>query len=238
MSLFFRFPHTPHLTWLGPGTPRDDKVLADDEAAALLSGEVTVEEKLDGANLGVSLAEDGALQFQNRGQYLHPPFAGQFQRLGGWITAHEYALRSNLSLGLIVFGEWCAARHSVVYHRLPDWWVVFDVYDLSQQRFFSTARRDALAALMGLAVVRDVFRGRTTPAELISKLSAETSRYHAGPIEGFVIRKETSDWLLARTKLVHPEFVQGIGENWRRRHIEWNRLKPGASEEPEGVPQG
>lgn len=235
MSTFFRFPHTPHLAWLGPGTPRDDKVLAADEAAALLADEVVVEEKLDGANVGVSLAHDGMLRLQNRGQYIHPPFAGQFQRLGGWLAAHEHALRRDLSPGLIMFGEWCAARHSVAYNRLPDWWVVFDVYDLSQQRFFSTARRNALAARMGFAVVRKVLRGRKTLTELTRRLSAEPSRYRAGPIEGFVIRKENSDWLLARGKLVHPEFVQGIGEHWRRRRIEWNRVEHGATNEPVGV---
>jgi hypothetical protein len=239
MSAFFRFPHTPHLAWLGPGTPRDDKVLAAGEAAALLAGEVVVEEKLDGANLGVSLAKDGTLRFQNRGQYLHPPFAGQFQRLGRWIGANEHALGSHLPAGLVVFGEWCAARHSVPYDRLPDWWVVFDVYDLSEQRFFSTARRDVLAAHLGLAVVRQVTRGHTTLMDLTGRLRAERSRYRAGPIEGFVIRKETSDWLLARAKLVHPEFVQGIGEHWRRRRIEWNRLEhAAATDEPAGVNRG
>jgi len=222
---FFRFPHTPHLAWLGPGAPRDDKVLAPDEAASLLTGDVVVEEKLDGANLGISLAEDGALRFQNRGQYLHPPFAGQFQRLGGWIAAHEEALRRELSPGLILFGEWCAARHSVAYDRLPDWLIVFDVYDRSEHNFFSTARRDALALCLGLAVVRTVSRGRTTLADLTRRLRAEPSGYRSGPMEGFVIRKETYDRLLARTKLVHPEFVQGIDEHWRRRSIEWNRLE-------------
>lgn len=233
---FFRFPHTPHLTWLGPGTPRDDKVLAAEEVAALLAGEVVVEEKLDGANLGISLAEDGALRFQNRGQYLHPPFAGQFQRLGGWIAAHEEALRRELSPGLILFGEWCAARHSVAYDRLPDWLIVFDVYDRSEHKFFSTARRDALAQRLGLAVVRTVSRGRTTLADLTKRLRAEPSRYRAGPIEGFVIRRETPDWLLDRAKLVHPEFVQGIDEHWRRRRIEWNRLEHGATSEPAAGP--
>ncbi|MCC7079770.1 MAG: RNA ligase family protein [Burkholderiales bacterium] len=234
LSVFFRFPHTPHLAWLGPGTPRDDKVLATDEAAALLAGEVVVEEKLDGANLGVSLAEDGTPRFQNRGQYLHPPFAGQFQRLGGWITAHGEALRRDLSPGLIVFGEWCAARHSVAYDRLPGWLIVFDVYDRTNQRFFSTARRDAVAKRLGLAVVRNVSRGHTTLADLTTRLTTETSRYRTGPIEGFVIRKEASDWLLARAKLVHPEFVQSIGEHWRRRRIEWNRLEHGTTGEPAG----
>lgn len=234
MSDFIRFPHTPHLAWLGPGAPRDDKVLAADEAAALLADEVVVEEKLDGANLGISLAEDGALRLQNRGQYLHRPFTGQFQRLGGWIAAHEEALRRELSLGLILFGEWCAARHSVGYDRLPDWLIVFDVYDRSEHKFFSTARRDALAQRLELAVVRAVSRGRTTLAELTERLRAEPSLYRAGPIEGFVVRKETLDWLRARAKLVHPEFVQGIDEHWRRRRIEWNRVEHGATDKPAG----
>ena len=34
---FFRFPHTPHLAWLGEGSPRDDKVLLPNEVAALLA---------------------------------------------------------------------------------------------------------------------------------------------------------------------------------------------------------
>ena len=52
MTDFFRFPHTPHLAWLGQGAPRDDKVLTPAEARALLTDAVVVEEKLDGANLG------------------------------------------------------------------------------------------------------------------------------------------------------------------------------------------
>ena len=47
---FFRFPHTPHLAWLGPGQPRDDKVLSPIETRAFLTGDVVVEEKVDGAS--------------------------------------------------------------------------------------------------------------------------------------------------------------------------------------------
>lgn len=77
MSTFYRFPHTPHLAWLGVGEPRDDKVLPASEAEALLARDVVVEEKLDGANLGFSIAGDGRLQAQNRGQYLQAPLSGQ-----------------------------------------------------------------------------------------------------------------------------------------------------------------
>lgn len=52
MSEFFRFPHTPHLAWLGKGESRDDKVLSQAEAKAFLAGPVLLEEKVDGANLG------------------------------------------------------------------------------------------------------------------------------------------------------------------------------------------
>jgi len=66
MNDFFRFPHTPHIVWLGNGIPRDDKVLSPQEADTLLLYEVIVEEKLDGANLGISVSQEGYVRAQNR----------------------------------------------------------------------------------------------------------------------------------------------------------------------------
>ncbi len=81
MSDFFRFPHTPHIDWLGEGMPRDDKVLNNAEVEAILAQPLRIEEKLDGANLGISMRASGELRAQNRGQYLLEPYAGQFSRL-------------------------------------------------------------------------------------------------------------------------------------------------------------
>ena len=149
MTDFFRFPHTPHIAWLASGAPRDDKVLSPDEAAELLAGDVVIEEKLDGANLGLSVSPDGVLHAQNRGQYLPQPFHGQFSRLGPWLAAHEDRLFDAHGAHLIAFGEWCAARHSLDYVLLPDWWLVFDVYDRTTGQFWSTARRNEWAAQLG-----------------------------------------------------------------------------------------
>jgi hypothetical protein len=63
--LFFRFPHTLHIAWLGKGQPRDDKVLPRAEAEALLAGVVVLEEKVDGANLGFSLGDDAEVRVQH-----------------------------------------------------------------------------------------------------------------------------------------------------------------------------
>lgn len=223
MTDFFRFPHTPHLAWLGKGTPRDDKVLSRAEAAALLDGEVVVEEKLDGANLGISLAPDGGLRAQNRGQYLAPPFGGQFSRLPAWLVMHESGLLAVLQPALILFGEWCAARHSLHYDRLPDLWLLFDVYDRDAGRFWSVERRDALATTAGLRCVPRLAQGRFRLEQLKRLVANERSHSADGPLEGAVVRQDGGDWCSARAKLVRAEFTQAIDDHWRSRRIEWNR---------------
>lgn len=221
---FFRFPHTPHLMWLGKDQPRDDKVLSAAEAAVLLADDVVIEEKIDGANLGLSLDGGGQLQAQNRGQYVQPPYVGQFSKLTLWRAVHEDALADALKADWIAFGEWCAARHSLRYERLPDWWLLFDVYDRHLQAFQSTTARNAFAKKAGLAIAAEIFRGRTTLRKLEALLMNTPSRYREGPIEGLVVRSETTNALRARAKLVRPDFAQAIDQHWRSRRLEWNQL--------------
>ncbi len=224
MTDSFRFPHTPHLAWLGEGTPRDDKVLSPAEAKVLLAGEVVVEEKLDGANLGLSLSPDGTLRAQNRGQYLADPHAGQFSRLTAWLAQHSEDLQAVLEPDLILFGEWCAACHSLDYAALPDWFLLFDVYNRTAGRFWSSARRNALAKQAGLTTVPLVWRGKTTLGALQALVTATPSRYRHGPLEGVVIRRESAQWCEARAKLVLPDFTQAIDRHWRHQPIKWNRV--------------
>lgn len=225
MTDFFRFPHTPHLAWLGSGEPRDDKVLSSSEAKELLAGGVLVEEKLDGANVGVSLTQDGGLRAQNRGQYLHEPFSGQFSRLPSWLSIHGEALRARLTPDLIAFGEWCAARHSLDYSALPDWWLMFDVYDRKAGRFWSAQRRDEWASEAGAVTVKRIAQGRFDQTALKTMLIDSPSAYRSGPLEGIVIRSEQGGWLTHRAKLVRPDFTQSIDVHWRKRPLQWNRLK-------------
>lgn len=224
MTEFFRFPHTPHLVWLGAGVPRDDKVLDPAEAKVLLAGSVLVEEKLDGANLGLSLADDGELRAQNRGQYLQEPHSGQFSRLPAWLAQHGDAIRAVLRPELLLFGEWCAARHSLDYATLPDWFLLFDVYDRRSGKFWSSTQRNVLAGQAGLKLVPKIFYGNTSIKDMIERLQNTSSHYRNGPLEGLVIRRESADWCEARAKLVRADFTQAIEQHWRKRAIEWNRL--------------
>jgi ATP-dependent RNA circularization protein (DNA/RNA ligase family) len=224
MSDFFRFPHTPHLAWLGEGTPRDDKVLSLAEADVFLVGEVVVEEKLDGANMGISFCPDGDVRVQNRGQFLQLPMRGQFEKLHGWLRPRVDLLFDALGEDLILFGEWCAARHSIDYERLPDWYVVFDVYDRKKRRFWSTTRRNVLATQLDFTFVPKLHQGHISLKSLKDFVQTQSSAYRNGSLEGVVVRRESADWLESRAKLVRPDFVQSIGEHWSQRRIEWNGL--------------
>lgn len=228
MTDFFRFPHSPHIAWLGNGVPRDDKVFVKSEAEEFLAHVVVLEEKVDGANLGFSVGSGGEVRAQNRGQYLSRPFTGQFFRLNEWLAIHEEALFEVLGESLMLFGEWVAAVHSLEYPGLPDYFLVFDVYDRNARRFWSTTRRNALASQLGLRSVHLVGVGHYRLSALKQMIATTPSAYREGECEGIYLRHEDKDWLIARAKLVHPDFTQSIGEHWRSRSLRWNALNPDA----------
>lgn len=206
---------------------REDKVFTPSEAADFLRGEVIAEEKIDGANLGISSGSDGQIQFQNRGNYLQGTLAGQWEPLRGWAARRLPAFLDHLSPGLILFGEWCYATHSVHYSRLPDWFLLFDVFDTQKGLFWSTSRRDKLAGHLGLSVVPEVFQGHATLPELTG-LIAEPSAYSHSAREGIYLRREEGGHLEVRAKLVNPDFTQAIGEHWSRGALRSNQLAPSA----------
>lgn len=224
MSGFFRYPSTPHIAWLGTTDHREDKVLAEIDVDRLLAHEICVEEKLDGANLGISVTDGGEIRFQNRGQFLQPPFIGQFARLTGWAAQNGESLATSLAPGLMLFGEWLAARHSVKYNKLPDWFIAFDVFDTADSAFWSASRRDDLMRSAGITTPPRLFRGSSNLPHLRRLLLEAGSSFGDTNVEGFIIRRDNRHLNEMRAKLVRPDFVQSIDEHWRRRPLEWNRL--------------
>ena len=129
-----------------------------------------------------------------------------------------------LGTHLVAFGEWCAARHSLDYATLPDWWMLFDVYDRQEQRFWSTTRRNAWAAEMGFKTVPRLYAGEVTLDQLRDWVHAHDSQFRQGHLEGIVVRRENADWLENRAKLVRADFTQTIEAHWKSRALEWNRV--------------
>jgi RNA ligase len=220
--MFYKFPHTPHLLWLGRTPCREDKVFSPEEARAFVDLEVTVEEKVDGTNIGFSLDEGGVLRVQSRGAYLARGAHPQFQPLWPWLEIHRFALSEALRPGLMLFGEWCFARHSVRYNRLPDWFLGFDVYERAADRFWSSDRRDPWLHDVGLISIPRLAQKRLTINQIIALIG--TSRVGEEPMEGIYLRHDQGDWLEQRAKIVRAEFVQGIEGHWTEQPLEKNSL--------------
>lgn len=219
---FFKFPSTPHLTTLPGVDIRDDKVLTEFERDEFLRHELIVEEKVDGANLGISFDTKGNLRVQNRGAYLQLPGSGQWKKLGEWLALHTDRFFEHLSDRYMLFGEWCYAQHSVSYNRLPDWFLGFDIYDRMSRRFLSSERRDDLIAKMGILKVPCLKRGRFSLSELKCLLSQ--SKLTDQPAEGLYLRVDQGAWLGQRAKLVRSAFNQAVEQHWSRSAIRPNRI--------------
>ncbi len=224
MSEFFKFPHTSHLTWLADGAPREDKVLAAAATAAFLDGPVIIEEKLDGANIGLSIVE-GEIRIQNRGQYVPQPFDGQYAKLDAWLQVHRHGILDTLEDHCILFGEWCAASHSIAYDSLPGLFLAFDIYDRQAGSFWTVADRNLLASHARLPVVPEIARGLFTLEEVISLVTESKSCFTDAPLEGVVLRREEGRELDRRAKVVRADFVQTIDDHWRSRKIVWNTVE-------------
>lgn len=220
---FHKFPRTPHLAVLADSVIRDDKVMSESEREMFLHHELVVEEKVDGANLGISFDGEAHIRCQNRGAYLQYPFTGQWKKLSEWLIPKTDILFEKLTDRYILFGEWCYARHSVFYGRLPDWFLGFDLFDKGSLKFLSCPRRDAVFLDINISGIPVIKKGRFTLPTLERTLSI--SRLSDNPAEGIYLRFDQGDWLKQRAKLVRPEFIQSVGEHWSRKGIKANQLK-------------
>lgn len=187
----------PHL--VGGRGSSDDRVLGPGEAQALLSTEVVVEEKLDGANAMVWLDDGtGAVTCSLRSGPGAADRAGQLGPLRAWVQS-QATLPSSLAGGRVVYVEWLWLTHSIAYDRLPSLVVVLDVAD-GDGRFLDVNARNAWAMEAGLVVAPEVFRGVIGDVAAADRLIGR-SAFGSELAEGVVIR---SDAVVA--KLVRSGF--------------------------------
>eukprot|EP01087_Luapelamoeba_hula_P017160 TRINITY_DN5387_c2_g1_i1.p1 TRINITY_DN5387_c2_g1~~TRINITY_DN5387_c2_g1_i1.p1 ORF type:complete len:312 (+),score=91.76 TRINITY_DN5387_c2_g1_i1:44-937(+) len=187
-----KFPRTRHIFDAGgSGVGRDDLVMDDGEAALWYTAVVSVEEKVDGSNLGISMGDDFKLQFQNRSHYVFPDTQQQWRQLDSWVQQHP-GIYQVVTPDRILFGEWLYARHSIHYTSLPDYFLAFDIYDKKLGKFVSRRTRDRLLEGTGIAAVPLLHNGVLT-REGYDELLQSKSSFHDGFIEGVYVRVDEDD---------------------------------------------
>lgn len=221
-SSFFKFPSTHHLVFSSENEYRSDKLISDEEKRILLSSEVTIEEKIDGSNLGISFDKNGQIHLQNRGSYLYPPYRGQWEKMLVWLDLYCDKLFDILEDKYVLFGEWCYAKHSIYYSSLPNWFIAFDVYDICERKFFSVKRRNEIIKGAGLPIVPFIKYGRFQEADIPGLI--QKSAYGDSLCEGLYFRHDMGDWLNIRAKYVRKTFSQSIVEHWGSVPLQKNEI--------------
>jgi hypothetical protein len=146
-----KFPRTQHIegSRLGEGDEDLDQV----PVTALAGKHLVIEEKVDGANAGISFDEDANLCLQCRGHYLTGgPRERQFGPFKQWASTWQDSLFDALSARYLLFGEWMYAKHTVYYDLLPHYFLAYDVWDRERRVFLSTPAQ--IAICKGLPIVR------------------------------------------------------------------------------------
>lgn len=221
-----KFPRTCHAVNLGAAT-RDDKILPLQDLNHWIQTKQRfyIEEKVDGANMGIFIRScDQRIMVQNRSHFITPSYHPQFEQLGSWLNHHNSELYDILEADRhVLYGEWLYATHSVYYNNLPAYFIAYDIYDIQEKCFLSRDRLISVLARTTIPYVYLIHDGRVDSVDQLLAMVRGPSRYikltdtvTSDQREGIVIRIVGDDGkLLHRAKLVRGDFIAG-NERWNR----------------------
>jgi hypothetical protein len=236
MEPIYKYPRTRHIEGSGIQAGDDPQVAPFGE---LVGKHLVVEEKMDGANCGISFDRSGRLRLQSRGHYLTGgPRERQFELLKGWSARYAADLWELLGNRYVLYGEWCYGKHSIFYTDLPHYLLEFDLYDIEDDSFLATERRRAmlrdmpfirsvriiheglllsLAALQALvgtsAFIASDHRAQLRSAALVAGVDPAQALRETDPsgyMEGLYIKVEAGGLVTGRYKFVRAGFLQTV----------------------------
>ena len=234
-----KYPRTRHIegSRLQPG----DEDLEAVPFSELMGSHFIVEEKMDGANAGISFDEDGSLYLQSRGHYLtggaREAHFDLFKQWGHYLAP---CLWEAIGSRYLIYGEWLYAKHTIFYDQLPHYFMEFDIFDREEEVFLSTERRKELLGGAPLVSVRILHAGELdTLKSLVSLLDisafiSEQHREHlisqclarnidehrvlgetdsSQTMEGLYIKTEKGGIVTGRYKYVRASFLTAVAQS-------------------------
>ncbi len=147
MERIIKYPRTQHIK--GSKLQDGDYDLSQIPFSKIQNKNIVIEEKVDGANVGISFSTDGELLLQSRGHFLVGGYKERHYDLLKIFANENYQqLYSVLGDKYIMYGEWLYAKHKIYYDALPSYFLEFDVYDKQKGVFLdTTSRRELLKDL-------------------------------------------------------------------------------------------
>jgi len=175
--------------------------------------ECFVQEKVDGANMGISW-KDGPI-LRNRNHILKKgyidkdtPAKLQFRPAWNWLHKHEDDIKliSELCYSPItIYGEWMFAKHSIYYDKLPDLFLAYDIWSVEDREFLSPDVVSELLDKTSISYIRSKKMILNSIKEVIF-LSEFESEYRDGVREGIVIKTSNGRFVDRCFKVVNNQF--------------------------------
>lgn len=187
--------------------------------------ECYVQEKVDGANMGISWSDGPILR--NRSHILKKgyikrdtPSKLQFRPAWNWLHQHEDDIKliSELCYSPVtIYGEWLYAKHSIYYDKLPDLFLAYDIWSVEDREFLSP---EIVSELLDKTNIKYIKSDKVTLNSIndVIKLSESSSQYRDGIVEGIVIKTSSGRFIDKCFKVVNKHFE-------RREDFNQNLLK-------------
>ncbi|MCI8889450.1 MAG: RNA ligase family protein [Hungatella sp.] len=237
MERIYKYPRTRHLE--GSRKQKGDENLNNIRFQEIKGKYLVLEEKVDGANCGISFDSHGRMYLQSRGHFLNGGYGErQFDLFKQWAGMYQEQLFKLLGSRYVMYGEWMYAKHTVFYDLLPHYFMEFDILDKKTERFFSTVRRRQLLEtspwIQSVLVLDEGYYDSVEeitrwigPSHFISHDVRESLEKQclkgrvdveqtiaqtdlSGIMEGIYIKVEEGDYVINRLKYVRPTFLSAI----------------------------
>ncbi|AYV75980.1 MAG: hypothetical protein Terrestrivirus4_28 [Terrestrivirus sp.] len=216
-----KFPRTQHLLNLGSMTS-DDIIINDKIKHYFVNTYVTVQEKIDGSNMGISYDPE-TCQFvvQNRSKVITSGYHAQYSRLDNYLNNHYNDLYNLLSDGkYILYGEWMQSTHTIYYDQVPDYFVAYDLFDKQMNQFKSFDQFRAILKDTDIQIIPVIYEGITNKIDDYKKFLNNNSSFSSTEkIEGVYVRIDSDVSNIYRAKIVGEGFRQNLHE---RDDTVWN----------------
>lgn len=237
MDRIYKYPRTRHIE--GSRLQAGDEDLKSVKFEFIKDKYIVVEEKVDGANTGISFDEDGNLLLQSRGHFLNGGYGEkQFSLFKMWANSNKHELEIILGNRYVMYGEWLYAKHTVFYDELTHYFMEFDIYDKVENKFLSTKRRREMLKGHGFIIsVLVLYEGKLNKLkeltsflgrsnfksenckEVLKKQCEELNLSYeiaakqtdiSDLMEGLYIKVESEDEVIDRFKYVRSSFLNTI----------------------------
>lgn len=204
------YPRIPHLDKSISNMTHDDIQLDESLQFPLTCW---VEEKLDGANMGISWTSGPVIRNRNhilKKGYIDKdtPAKLQFRPAWNWLHEHSAEVRKIMSethTTITIYGEWCFAKHSIEYDKLPDYFIAYDIYSAEDEKFFAPNIVESLLSNTNIKFIKPYQVTFNSIQEIIN-YSEKKSDYRDGIREGIVIKLSDERYVTKSFKVVNKHF--------------------------------